>query len=58
MTENKITIFLSSMIPVILHSREKTYLRIKVTTSQPKTEYIETLDDGTLKIRLHAAPEK
>ncbi|MDD2745111.1 MAG: DUF167 domain-containing protein [Candidatus Gracilibacteria bacterium] len=45
------------MFPPLLSS-EKTYLRIKVTTKQPKTEYIETLDDGTIKIRLKAVPEK
>lgn len=46
------------MFPPPLHPNEKTYLRIKVTTKQPKTEYINTLDDGTIKIRLKAVPEK
>ncbi len=46
------------MFPPILNPSEKTHLRIKVTTKQPKTEYISTLDDGTIKIRLKAVPEK
>ena len=46
------------MFPPLLNSNEKTYLRIKVTTKQPKTEYLSTLDDGTIKIRLKAVPEK
>lgn len=46
------------MFPPVLHPTEKTYLRIKVTTKQPKTEYLNTLDDGTIKIRLKAVPEK
>jgi len=46
------------MFPITLNPNEKTHLRIKVTTKQPKTEYINTLDDGTIKIRLKAVPEK
>ncbi|MDD5377221.1 MAG: DUF167 domain-containing protein [Candidatus Gracilibacteria bacterium] len=46
------------MFPPTLNPDEKTYLRIKVTTKQPKTEYLSTLDDGTIKIRLKAVPEK
>lgn len=46
------------MFPPLLNSTEKTYLRIKVTTKQPKTEYLNTLGDGTIKIRLRAVPEK
>lgn len=46
------------MFPPALNPNEKTYLRIKVTTKQPKTEYLNTLDDGTIKIRLKAVPEK
>ncbi len=46
------------MFPPILNPNEKTYLKIKVTTKQPKTEYINTLDDGTIKIRIKAVPEK
>lgn len=46
------------MFPPILHPTGKTYLRIKVTTKQPKTEYLSTLGDGTIKIRLKAVPEK
>ncbi len=47
-----------SMLPITLHPTEKTYLRIKVTTKQPKTEYLSILADGTIKIRLKAVPEK
>jgi len=32
--------------------------RIKVTAKQPKTEIFSVLDDGTVKIRLKAVPEK
>ncbi|MDD2892102.1 MAG: DUF167 domain-containing protein [Candidatus Gracilibacteria bacterium] len=46
------------MPPITLNPTGKTYLRIKVTTKQPKTEYLSTLDDGTIKIRLKAVPEK
>lgn len=46
------------MFPHSLHTNDKTYLRIKVTTKQPKTEYLSTLDDGTIKIRIKAVPEK
>lgn len=46
------------MLPIILNPDGKTHLRIKVTTKQPKTEYVGTLDDGTIKIRLKAVPEK
>jgi hypothetical protein len=46
------------MFPPLLLPNEKTYLRIKVTTKQPKTEYMDTLDDGTIKIHLKAVPEK
>ncbi|MBU1018338.1 MAG: DUF167 domain-containing protein [Patescibacteria group bacterium] len=34
------------------------YLRIKVTPKSPKTELVDTLDDGTIKIRIAAPPEK
>ena len=36
----------------------KAYLRIKVTPRQSKTEFFQVMDDGTLKIRLKAIPEK
>lgn len=36
----------------------KIYLRIKVTPKQPKTELFGVLEDGTLKIRIKAIPEK
>ncbi len=36
---------------------QKNYLRIKVTTRQPKTEFYSLMDDWTLKIRLKAIPE-
>jgi len=34
------------------------YIRIKVLPKSPKTEIIDTLDDGTIKIRIAAPPEK
>lgn len=34
------------------------YLRIKVIPKSPKNELIETMADGTLKIRIAAAPER
>lgn len=46
------------MLPIKLNSEAKTYVRVKVTTKQPKTEYMNTLDDGTIKIRLRAVPER
>lgn len=46
------------MLPITLNPERKTHLRIKVTTKQPKTEYLSTLEDGTIKIRLKAVPEK
>lgn len=37
---------------------ENGYLRIKVTPKSSKTEIGEILADGTIKIRIKAAPEK
>ena len=34
------------------------YMRVKVIPKSPKTEFIETMEDGTWKIRLKAVPEK
>jgi len=34
------------------------YLRIKVLPKSPKTEIVDKLDDGTIKIRVAAPPEK
>lgn len=36
----------------------KTYLRIKVIPRQPRTEYIDTQEDETVRIRLKAVPER
>ncbi|MFA6528330.1 MAG: DUF167 domain-containing protein [Candidatus Gracilibacteria bacterium] len=38
--------------------KEPVYLRIKVTPKSAKTEITNTLDDGTIKIRVAAPPEK
>ena len=38
--------------------REVKYHRVKVTPKSPKTELTGTLDDGTIKIRIAAPPEK
>ncbi|MDP2624805.1 MAG: DUF167 domain-containing protein [Candidatus Peregrinibacteria bacterium] len=37
---------------------EPKYLRIKVIPKSPKNELVDTMDDGTLKIRISAPPEK
>ena len=37
---------------------DKWYLRIKVTPRCPKTEAYAVLDDGTVKVRIKAIPEK
>jgi len=37
---------------------DPTYLRIKVKPKANKNEITETLDDGTIKITIKAAPEK
>ena len=42
----------------IVTSHPWEYFRIKVIPKQPRTEYAETIDDGTIKIRLKAVPEK
>jgi uncharacterized protein len=34
------------------------YLRIKVLPKSPKTEIVEEMADGTIKIRVAAPPEK
>ena len=34
------------------------YYRVKVTTKQPETRVSGCLSDGTIKIALHAIPEK
>ena len=36
----------------------KWYFRVKVIPSSNKTEFFSVMDDGTLKIRLRAIPEK
>ena len=35
-----------------------TYIQVKVTPKSPKTEFIEEMADGTLKIRIAAPPER
>lgn len=37
---------------------EKNYLKIKVITRQPKTEFYWIMDDQTIKLRVKAIPEK
>ena len=34
------------------------YLKVKVLPKSPKTELVDTMADGTLKIRVAAPPEK
>ncbi|MDD2486785.1 MAG: DUF167 domain-containing protein [Candidatus Gracilibacteria bacterium] len=43
---------------VKLDKDTKNYFRIKVSPRQPKTEVFGIMDDGTIKIRLKAVPEK
>ena len=33
-------------------------IRVKITPNQPKNDFFSLLDDGTLKIRIKAIPEK
>lgn len=42
----------------ITRDGDKWYLRVKVVPNYPKTEAYAVLDDGTVKIRLGAPPEK
>ncbi len=42
----------------ITRDGNKWYLRIKVAPKCPNTEVFAVLDDGTVKIRLRAIPEK
>ncbi len=37
---------------------EPLHLRIKVLPRRPKTEYADTLEDGTIRIRLAAVPDR
>ncbi len=37
--------------------KNETYLNIKITPSAPRDEIAGFMSDGTLKIRIHAAPE-
>lgn len=43
---------------VKLKTWEKNYLKIKVTTRQPKTEFYWIMEDNTIKLRVKAIPEK
>lgn len=42
-----------------LHGAEKKeiYLNVKITPGAPQDEIVGFMSDGTLKIRIHAAPE-
>jgi len=41
-----------------INLKEDNFLKIKVIPNQPKTEFFSVMDDGVLKIRLRAIPEK
>ncbi|MBU1938327.1 MAG: DUF167 domain-containing protein [Patescibacteria group bacterium] len=41
-----------------LAAKSPLYIRVKVITKSPKTEIAEQMEDGTYKIRVHAAPVK
>jgi uncharacterized protein (TIGR00251 family) len=34
------------------------YITVKVIPKSPRTEIVETMEDGTIKIRLKATPQK
>lgn len=36
----------------------KAYFKVKITTKRAKNEFFAVLEDGTLKIRIKAVPEK
>lgn len=36
----------------------KAYFKVKITPKQPKNEFFSVMDDGTLKLRIKAIPEK
>ena len=41
-----------------LQNDEEIFLRIKVHPKAPRTEIYDQLDDGTIKVRVKAVPEK
>jgi len=41
-----------------LDSKSPLYIKVKVISKSPKTEIVEQMEDGTYKIRVHAAPVK
>jgi len=41
-----------------LAQKSPLYIKVKVITKAPKTEFAEQMEDGTYKIRVHAMPVK
>lgn len=41
-----------------LKQKSPLYIKVKAITKSPKTEFVEQMEDGTYKIRVHAAPVK
>lgn len=41
-----------------LKSKSPLYIKVKVIPKSPKTELVEQMEDGTYKVRVHAAPVK
>lgn len=41
-----------------LAKKSPLYIKVKVITKSPKTEIVEQMEDGTYKVRVHAAPVK
>lgn len=41
-----------------LQKKSPLYIKVKVITKSPKTEFAEQMEDGTYKLRVHAAPVK
>ncbi len=41
-----------------LANKSPHYIKVKVITKSPKTEFVEQMEDGTYKVRVHAMPVK
>jgi len=41
-----------------LTQKSSLYVKVKVIPKSPRTEFVEQMEDGTYKIRVHAAPVK
>ena len=41
-----------------LANKSPLYIKVKVITKSPKTEFVEQMEDGAYKVRVHAVPVK